>query len=101
MTAQAEDPPGPPGRDFTATWRTGPPDALVDIQVWGRQAHRDALLRIVDGDGYLDAGTLSGGGTDDAMVVWLDEAAAVYSTEWLDAQEREAIKALSIRWGTV
>ncbi|PRY56398.1 hypothetical protein [Glycomyces artemisiae] len=101
MTSVVEELADPPGRVFMATWRTGPADAIITVQVWGRRERRDALLRFRHDGGHIDAGTLSGGGTDDAAVVWTDKAKEAYAEDWLDTQEREAIKALSIRWGTV
>mgnify|MGYP000983897360 CR=1 FL=1 len=102
MTGLSTQPPPPVGCEFTSMWRTGPAAAPIAIEIWGRREHRTAVLRIHDADdGYMDAGDLVGGGTDDAAVDWTEKAHELYGADWLDAQEREAVRTLANRWGTV
>lgn len=86
---------------LTAQWRTGPPDDIIAIEVWGRQSRRDALVRIIDKRGEFEAGTVVAGGTDDVDVTWSAEARASYGTAWLGGQRNSVEAALARRWGAV
>jgi hypothetical protein len=91
----------PDDYQLTAEWRTGPVSAIVGIEVWGRRSRRDALIRIHDERGSLDAGAVTAGGTDDVVVTWTDQARAEYAEDWLDSQAATVVKALANRWGAV
>jgi hypothetical protein len=81
---------------LTGTWSTGPADAIIAVEVWGRQAHGDAIVHIIAGDTDIDAGTVTAG----AAVDWTDEAREEFGTAWLDEQGRITVRHLALRWGT-
>jgi hypothetical protein len=87
--------------ELTALWRTGPPDELVALEVWGRPVLRDALVRIIDGTDDMDAGSVTAGGTDDVLVLWSSKARTKFAESWLDQQETNVKRSLASRWGTV
>jgi hypothetical protein len=91
----------PDDYQLTAQWRTGPTTASLAVEVWGRRIRRDALLRVIDDAGAMDAGTVVAGGTDAARVDWTEQARAEYGEDWLDAQGQAIVKHLAIRWGEV
>lgn len=93
--------------DLTAQWRTGPANAIIGIEVWGRRSHRDALLRLIDDAGSMDAGSVTAGGTDNALVIWTKEARAEYGAgdhgdgdDWLNEQAAIILRRLANLWGT-
>lgn len=86
--------------ELTAQWRTGPVDAIVAVEVWGRPALRDGLVRIVAGDIDLDAGEFTAGGTDAALVLFRPKAAEAFGEEWLAVQALNVLQALTHRWAT-
>jgi hypothetical protein len=91
------------GYDFVGMWRTGPPTALIAIEVWGRRADGDAIVRIISDAGSedpqpMDAGTVTAGGTDDACIVWTSEARNEFGEDWLDHHGAAATSLLARRW---
>lgn len=112
MTKQVARPrrPAPPeipdDYDLTAQWRTGPANALIGIEVWGRRSRRDALIRLIDDAGSMDAGSVAAGGTDHALVLWSKEARSEYGADsdgdgdWLDEQAGIIRRRLANLWGT-
>jgi hypothetical protein len=90
----------PDDYDLTAQWRTGPPDAIIAIEVYGRPSLRDGLVRLIDDRGSLAAGAIANGGTPEAEVNWTDEAHEDYDADWLDEQADMIKRRLAHRWGT-
>lgn len=86
--------------ELTAQWRTGPPDQIIAVEVWGRRAGRDAPLRIIDDADDMDAGTVTAGGTDDVLILWTGKARAKFASDWLDQQTLSVSNALANRWGS-
>lgn len=92
------------GYKLTGSSRTGPPDAITAIEVWGRHDHRDAIVRIIsdatsENPKPMNAGTVTAGGTDNILLVWTAEARLEFGTAWLDQQEAETKRLLANRWG--
>lgn len=99
-----EDAPAP-GYEPVGQWRTGPIGAIIAVEVWGRPASGDAIVRIIsDADSAdprpMDAGTVTAGGTDQVLLVWTSEARQEHAQSWLDQQETETKRLLANRWGT-
>ncbi|NUT31442.1 MAG: hypothetical protein HOV79_00050 [Hamadaea sp.] len=93
-----------PGGVFLGGWRTGPPSALIAVEVWGRRADRVALVQIItdaasEDPQTMDAGTASAGGTDACRVMWTTKAYRAFGEDWLDQAETEIIRLLAKRWG--
>jgi hypothetical protein len=87
--------------DLTALWRTGAANAPIAVEVWGRPSLRDALVRIIAGVDDMDAGSVTNGGTDDALVVWSDRAKARFDPDWLERQAAEVKRVLTFRWAAI
>lgn len=91
------------GGVFIGMWRTGPPNALIAFEVWGRRADRVAVVRAISAPDSetpqpMDAGTASAGGTDDCRVVWTTKAHRTFGEGLLDRAEAEAKRLLANRW---
>lgn len=94
------------GGVFIGMWRTGLAADPIAIEVWGRKADRVALVRIISAAASenprpMDAGTASGGGTDDCRVLWTTKAHRAFGAAFLDRAEVETKRLLANRWGAI
>lgn len=84
------------GYRLIGTWRTGPLNATIVVETWGRRAREDAIVHIIAGETDIDAGSVVAGAVD---VDWIQRAHKEFGSAWLHDQSRMVMQCVARWWG--